>query len=140
MIGLRGQKGGVLGERRVATASGALIGESLRVGASLEGVPIVVDKVVRADCGDVAVGQPLTWTFIEFQVAVEEVDAWAAKLSAVLDERQGWYCDFRSPEARCPVDHGQRIMGDPSAYPRLNWTGPNSAERAVIDASTSGIS
>src|SRR2546421_11348209 len=97
----------------MATASGALIGESLRVGASLEGVPIVVDKVVRADCGDVAVGQPLTWTFIEFQVAVEEVDAWAAKLSAVLDKRHGWYCDFRSPDETFVVFAGKVFR-----YPR----------------------
>jgi len=106
----------------VATASGALIGESLRVGASLEGVPIVVDKVVRADCGDVAVGQPLTWTFIEFQVAVEEVDAWAVKLSAVLDERQGWYCDFRSPDETFVVFAGRVFR-----YPRGEVSGRSRA-------------
>jgi hypothetical protein len=82
--------------RRVATASGALIAESLAVGTSLERVPIVVDKVVRANCGDVSVGQPLTWTFIEFQVPVEHIEAWADTLSAVLDRRHGWYSDFRS--------------------------------------------
>jgi hypothetical protein len=45
------------------TVAGALITESLRVGASVEGVPLRVTKIVRADVGDTAAGQPLTWTF-----------------------------------------------------------------------------
>ena len=42
----------------MATASGALIAESLQIGAIVEGVPLVIDKVVRAEVGDVAAGQP----------------------------------------------------------------------------------
>ena len=106
----------------VTTASGALIGESLTVGTSLEGVPITVDKVVRADCGDVSVGQPLTWTFIEFQVPIEHVDAWADKLSKVLDQRHGWYCDFRSPDETFVVFSGKVFR-----YPRGDVAGRSRA-------------
>jgi hypothetical protein len=106
----------------VATASGALIGESLCVGTSLEGVPIVVDKIVRAECGDVSIGQPLTWTFIEFHVPVEHVETWADKLSAVLDERQGWYCDFRSPGETFVVFAGKVFR-----YPRGEVSGRSMA-------------
>jgi hypothetical protein len=84
-----------------------LIAESLAVGTSLEGVPIFVDKVVRANRGDVSVGQPLTWTFIEFRVPMEHIEAWADKLSAALDGRHGWYCDFRSPDETFVVFAGK---------------------------------
>lgn len=106
----------------MATASGALIGESLSVGASLDGVPIVVDKIERADCGDVSVGQPLTWTFIEFQIPVEHVEAWADKLSAALDVRHGWYCDFRSHDETFVVFAGKVFR-----YPRGDVSGRSQA-------------
>ena len=89
---------GVWEVRGVATVSGTLIAESLRVGATLEDGSLRVEKIVRVDCGDVAAGQPLTWTFLEFQMDVEDVELWTQKLSAALDDRAGWYCDFRSPE------------------------------------------
>ena len=41
----------------MATASGVLIAESLQIGATVEDVPLVVDKVVRADVGDVGAGR-----------------------------------------------------------------------------------
>jgi hypothetical protein len=82
----------------VATISGTLIAESLKTGVSLEGVPLMIDKIVRAEVGDVEAGQPLTWTFIEFQLDLDHVDAWVDSLREVLDERGGWYCDFRSSD------------------------------------------
>lgn len=97
----------------MVTASGALIAESLRVPAVIEGIPLTIDKVVRTECGDVAVGQPLVWTFVEFQVDVEEVDRWATMLSEALDERLGWYCDFRSPNETFVVFAGRVFR-----YPR----------------------
>ena len=102
----------------MATVTGALIGESLRVGASLDGVRVVVDKIVRADCGDTNAGQPLTWTFIEFQVDVELTDAWAEKLRDALEPSVGWYCDFRSPEETFVVFAGRIFR-----YPRGDATG-----------------
>ena len=64
----------------MATISGALIVESLKVGASLEGIPLHVDKIFRADCGDESAGQPRTWTFVEFRVDLQHVDKWTELL------------------------------------------------------------
>ena len=37
----------------MAAIFGALIAESLRTGASLEGVPLMIDQIVRAEVGNV---------------------------------------------------------------------------------------
>src|SRR5512133_2928210 len=77
--------------------AGVLIAESLRTGARLEGVTLTVRRIARDDDGDTDAGQPLTWTFIEFEAPLDEAEALAATLSRALDKRLGWYCDFRSP-------------------------------------------
>jgi len=102
----------------VSAASGTLIAESLRVGAALDSVPIVVDKIIRTDSGDVTVGQPLTWTFVEFHVDVDGLEMWAERLSQVLDDAVGWYCDFRSSEETFVV-FASRVF----RYPRGNSEG-----------------
>jgi len=102
----------------VATVSGSLIAESLKTGESIEGVPLVIDKIVRAEVGDVEVGQPLTWTFIDFRVDLGHVDAWVDSLSAALDERGGWYCDFRSSDETFVVFAGRVFR-----YPRGDAAG-----------------
>jgi len=79
-------------------AKGILIGESIRVGASLEGVKLAVDKVYRLAVGDEDSGQPRIWTFIEFEIPDVDVQRLATALSNVLDPASGWYCDFRSAE------------------------------------------
>jgi hypothetical protein len=76
--------------------AGVLIAESLRTGARLEGVTLTVRRIARDD-GDIDAGQPLTWTFIEFEAPIDEAEELAAALSRALDKRLGWYCDFRSP-------------------------------------------
>ena len=76
---------------------GVLIAESLRTGTRLEDVALTVRAIARADDGDTDAGQPLTWTFIEFEAQLEEAERLAAALSRSLDRRLGWYCDFRSP-------------------------------------------
>ena len=75
---------------------GVLIAESLRTGTRLEDVALTVRAIARADDGDTDAGQPLTWTFIEFEAQLEEAERLAAALSRSLDRRLGWYCDFRS--------------------------------------------
>jgi hypothetical protein len=77
-------------------AVGTLIAESLQVDAVIDGVRLVVTKIARADVGDVAAGQPRTWTFIEFEVPDEDVDALARSLETTLRREGGWYCDFRT--------------------------------------------
>ena len=106
----------------MATASGALIAESLRVPVTLAGTPLTIDKVVRAECGDVAVGQPPVWTFLEFHIDVEDVDSWATQLSLALDERLGWYCDFRTPDETFVVFAGRVFR-----YPRGDDRGRSAA-------------
>jgi hypothetical protein len=76
--------------------TGGLIAESLRVGAVLDGVTLIVSKISRAELGDVEAGQPRTWTFIDFEAADEDADLLASRLEHVLDHDGGWYCDFRN--------------------------------------------
>ena len=77
--------------------AGVLIAESLRTGARLEGVTLTVRRIARDDDGDTDAGQPLTWTFIEFEAPLDQAEELATALSRALDKRLGWYCDFRSP-------------------------------------------
>ncbi|HXB37640.1 MAG TPA: hypothetical protein VNU75_08040, partial [Acidimicrobiales bacterium] len=49
-------------------ASGMLIAESISKDNPFKGVDLQVRKISRSDAGDVSAGQPLTWTFIEFEV------------------------------------------------------------------------
>lgn len=88
-------------------ASGALIGESLRVGTTLEPPALYATKVVRAACGDTDSGQPLLWTFIEFELPDEHAPAWAERLQAALSPDLGWYCDFRTADETFVVFAGR---------------------------------
>lgn len=102
----------------MATASGTLIAESLRVGAAVAGVALQVDKVTRIDAGDVRAGQPATWTFIEFEVELAHVDQWIERLERALDANGGWYCDFRSSDETFVVFAGKTFR-----YPRGDAAG-----------------
>lgn len=75
---------------------GTLIAESLRPGAVLEDVVLMVHKIARDDVGDIGVGQPLTWTFLDFEAAEEDADRLVAALEQALSPVGGWYCDFRT--------------------------------------------
>ena len=77
---------------------GTLIAESLRVGAVIQDISFATTKLARADVGDVNAGQPLTWTFIEFEVADDDCERLARVLEAALQRTGGWYCDFRSDD------------------------------------------
>jgi hypothetical protein len=103
--------------------TGVLIAESLRTGARLEGVVLTVRMITRADDGDTGAGQPLTWTFIEFEAPLEEADRLAAALSRSLDQRLGWYCDFRSANETFVV-FADRVF----RYPRGDKGGRSDAE------------
>ena len=102
-------------------ATGTLIGESVRIGASVEGVPLKVTKVFRVDAGDERAGQPRTWTFIEFEVPDGDVERLADSLSGALDPGLGWYCDFRSADETFVVFAGRIFRyrrGDQAARAR----------------------
>lgn len=89
------------------SVSGILIAESLLRNSPLEGVTLRVGKVSRGDVGDVSVGQPLTWTFIEFTVEDQDLANLVEALSRSLDPVGGWYCDFRTAEETFVVFAGQ---------------------------------
>ncbi len=93
--------------------AGGLIAESLRIGAVLDDLGLTVRKISRANVGDVNAGQPLTWTFIDFEAPDEDAPRLAAALSDSLDPTIGWYCDFRTADETFVV-FGGRIFH----YPR----------------------
>ena len=99
-------------------ATGALIGESLRVGTTLEPLEMVVTKIVRAESGDEGAGQPLLWTFIEFELPDERAPQWADTLRGGLRREFGWYCDFRT-ETETFVVFADRVF----RYPRGDQAG-----------------
>jgi hypothetical protein len=102
--------------------TGNLLAESLRKDAPLEAVPLAVRKIWRADAGDPAADQPLTWTFIEFEIPDDSVDALAAALARGLQPGP-WYCDFRS-EQETFVVFANRIF----RYPRGDQSAREEAE------------
>jgi hypothetical protein len=103
--------------------TGVLIAESLRTGARLEGVTLTVRRITRENAGDSRAGQPRTWTFVEFAAAAGDAERLANTLSGALDERLGWYCDFRSATETYVV-FSHRVF----RYPRGDPAGREEAE------------
>jgi len=99
-------------------AFGALIGESLRPGASLEPTAMTVTKVVRCESGDEGAGQPRLWTFLEFEVPDDSADELADALAAAIQPAGGWYCDFHT-QAESFVVFADRVF----RYPRGDESG-----------------
>jgi hypothetical protein len=104
-------------------ASGVLIAESISKEHSLDGLNLQLRKISRADAGDVKAGQPLTWTFIEFEVDEDHVAGLAHALSRSLEVSGGWYCDFRTNDETFVV-FADRIF----RYPRGQEGGRAEAE------------
>jgi hypothetical protein len=75
---------------------GTLIAESLRAGAELTAVRLVTPKIARVAAGDPSAGQPELWTSIEFEAEDADAEPLAAALADALDDRHGWYTDFRT--------------------------------------------
>ena len=116
------------------SVSGILIAESLLKTSPLEGVTLQVRKVSRGDVGDVSAGQPLTWTFIEFNVDDRVLPDLVEALSRSLDPAGGWYCDFRTAEETFVVFAGQ-AFGIPVA---MFWVGPRPRHTVELQASLRG--
>jgi hypothetical protein len=89
------------------SVSGILIAESLSKDSPLEGVTLHVRKVSRGDVGDMSAGQPLTWTFIEFNVEDQVLTDLAEALSRSLDPTGGWYCSLHTLEETFVVFAGR---------------------------------
>jgi hypothetical protein len=102
--------------------SGTIIAESIRFGASLEGVPLTVRRIRRGGPDRLspeqeAAGIPLKWTLIEFEVDDDQAPVLADALAEVLDDT-GWYVDFRSLEETFVVFAGRVFR-----YPRGDENG-----------------
>lgn len=76
---------------------GTLVGESLRAGATLEGMPLRLYRVTAVEVFDPAPGQPPRWTLLEFGAEDAEAPNLAAALARCLDEGP-WYASFATLE------------------------------------------
>jgi len=118
---------------------GTLIAESIRAGAELAGIRLVATKISRAAVGDVSAGQPELWTLIEFEAPEDDTEVLAEALATALEQRHGWYADFRTPQETFVVYSGRvfryppgiagdgprpRLMAAPMAFPSMSSTGP----------------
>ena len=110
---------------------GTLVAESLRGGAVLDDVPMHVSKIVRAEFGDVARGQPRTWTIIEFEILDGDAESLARCLEAALQTTGGWYCDFRSDDETFVIFAGRTFR-----YPRGDEAG---RADAIAHGRTAGV-
>ena len=111
------------------TYSGALLGESLRPDAVLDGIPLTVTKIYRAALGLAEAGQPKPWTIIEFELPADHAAALADTLSRLLRREGGWYCDFRSADEVFVVFSGKIFR-----YPRGDRAGRAAAEEYARSA------
>jgi hypothetical protein len=74
---------------------GALLAESLRVGAVLEVPGLMLTRVARRDVSESATpAQPSVWTFLEFEASDEVADQLADVLARSLLPVGGWYANF----------------------------------------------
>jgi hypothetical protein len=92
--------------------AGAVILESIRVGTSLEGIPLVVRKLSKYDATGTTRDQPSVWTVLEFEVDDIHVMALAEALTGALD-KPGWYADFHNEREVFVVFPGRAFR-----YPR----------------------
>ena len=102
--------------------TGILLAESLRTNAPLDAPSLRVRRIWRTDAGDPAAGQPLTWTFIEFEIPDDRIEVFAEALADAL-EPEVWYCDFHSEDETFVV-FADRVF----RYPRGDKSGRESAE------------
>src|SRR5215217_8860164 len=90
---------------------GRLLAESIRVGADLEVADLRVVRIGRHDVSSSTIpsgdfdpaddsprgavaGQPLIWTFLDFEAPDDRADDLAQALAAALETETGWWADF----------------------------------------------
>jgi hypothetical protein len=91
---------------------GTLIAESIRPGASLDDLRLIVRQITRHAPDGTTPDQPPVWTDILFEVDEKDAEDLARKLADVLDA-PGWYADFRSDTETVVVYRGKIFR-----YPR----------------------
>jgi hypothetical protein len=80
-------------------ATGTIITESLRVGATLAGFDLTVSDIERLAPADISpqqrqAGIPAQWTLLRFELPDSEADRLASALASALEH--GWYVDFHT--------------------------------------------
>ena len=108
---------------------GAIILESLRVGASLEGIPLVVRKLSRYAVSGASAEQPSVWGLLEFEIEDEHAVGLAEALEEML-EQPGWYADFHNDEEIFVVFPGKTFR-----YPRGDQVQRSEAQQHGRDLS-----
>jgi hypothetical protein len=108
-------------------AAGTLIAESLRAGATLDGVAVTVREIERVAPDNVspeqrAAGLPAVWTLLRFEVPDADATRLAEALARVMD-RFGWYADFHTAGESFVVFAGRVFR-----YPRGDADGRARAE------------
>jgi len=88
---------------------GDLLGESMRVGSTLSGVPLRIQEIRRVRVTEPTDEQPDTWTHIIFEADDDAAEPLAAALAACLLPDGGWYCDF-STAAEKFVVYADRVF------------------------------
>lgn len=74
---------------------GMLILESLKPGATLTNLPLVVHKLTRQRVTNASPDQPPTWSLLEFDLDDHHAVPLAEALQQALDQ-PGWYADFHN--------------------------------------------
>jgi hypothetical protein len=77
--------------------TGVLIGESLRTGAKLSGLPLRLACVTAVEPAAPAPGQPERWTVLEFEAGEETAADLAVALARCLDAGP-WFANFTTDE------------------------------------------
>jgi len=90
---------------------GQLLGESLKIGASLRGVKLQLLGVTRVEppVENLDARQPRVWTFIGFEVDDDDAHHLADVLSDVLDGDLPWYCNFTTADEMWVVFAGAQF-------------------------------
>jgi hypothetical protein len=102
---------------------GVLIGESLRVGAELAGVPLQVTKVSRVEVTSAAAEQPRQWTLLDFAAEEGDAERLAEQLATCLAPTGGWYVNYNTTAEAFVVFAGKVFR-----YPRRQADGREQAK------------
>ena len=102
---------------------GTLIAESLRVGTNLENLKLTVRAISRFQAEGTTPDQPGIWTTLDFAADEAEAENLAQAFAGALDQRPGWYVDFRSPAETFVVFPGRIFR-----YPRGDDAGRADAQ------------
>ena len=99
---------------------GAIVAESLRLGAVVEDVPLVIRKLERVEAG--LEEQPRQWTLVWFEADDDDAGRLTEALADALNALGGWYADFHSDTDVTVVFSGRIFryrQGDNSEHARV---------------------